>query len=590
MAAILVAAWIYWSDGVQLTEQQTRLAAARRHVMRASRQERSDLLAAFRADPVAWLRYCAWTYHVRDVDAHGTERPTDHPDVPFDPWPVQAAAARTIAASVERGHDVVIRKSRDMGASWLLCGMAVWGWLLRDWQVLLVSRVEDLVDRTGDPDCLFWKVDYLIETLPPWMLPAPAAEFVKGSGAHRRHLMLQHPSSNATISGQASTAHIGRGGRRSMVVFDEYAALDNAEAAWRSAADCTACRVAVSTPVGPGTHYATLVSQGRSQGRPTLIEMLYTDHPDKCRGGEQREDIDGAITGIAGRTFMWTPWLEQQVARRDRIDLAINVFAEEAAGGERFFSARDIERQRESVTVPRRCIYSSGQLTDSPSGAWRIYEEPDAAAEYVCGVDPAYGTGAANSAACIFNVRDMTVAAEFADPYIGGHDLAAELVRMIRHVFKGRRQTLLGWERNGPGASLQHDVERAGWTHVFKERTVGTIDEKRTKRVGWTSTRQSKRALLGRLSTVLSRGEITVPSEDTLTELGDYIVFAEGGLGPGRLRSETSGAREAHGDRVIALALALLLAEDGGLGPEPTERLPDFSLGAVLNHEEILNG
>jgi hypothetical protein len=184
----------------------------------------------------------------------------------------------------------------------------------------------------------------------------------------------------------------------------------------------------------------------------------------------------------------------------------------------------------------------------------------------------------------------MSVAAEYADPFIGGHDLAAELVRMIKHVYKGRRQTLLGWERNGPGASLQHDIDRTGWTHVFKERIVGTVDEARTKRVGWTSTRQSKRALLGRLSTVLSRGEILIPGEDVLTELGDYIVYDTGGVGPGRLRSETSGAREAHGDRVIALALALLLAEDGGLGPEPTERLPDFSLGAVLKHEEVLNG
>jgi len=558
--------------------------------MMADGRDRADLMAAFRADPVQWLRYCGWTYHVRDVDEHGTERPTGHPDVPFDPWPVQAAAARTIAAAVERGNDVVVRKSRDMGASWLLCGMAVWGWLMRDWQVLLVSRVEDLVDRTGDPDCLFWKIDYLIETLPAWMLPAPAAEFAKGSGAHRRHLMLQHPSSSATISGQASTAHIGRGGRRNMVVFDEFAALDNAEAAWRSAADCTSCRVAVSTPVGPGTHYATLVAQGHAQGTPTLIEMLYTDHPQKARGGETRHDLDGAITGVAGTEYTWTPWLEHQIARRDRIDLAVNVFAEEAAGGERFFAPRDIARQSRNVRVPRRCIYDGGRLIDSPSGPWRVYEEPDASAEYVCGVDPAYGTGAANAAACVFNVRDMSVAAEYADAYTGGHDLAAELVRMIRNIYKGRRQTLLGWERNGPGASMQHDVERAGWTHVFKERTVGTVDEKRTKRVGWTSTRQSKRALLGRLSTVLSRGEISVPSEDTLLELGDYIVFDDGGLGPGRLRSETGGAREAHGDRVIALALALLLAEDGGLGPEPTERLPDMTMAAVLNHEEVLSG
>ena len=563
------------------------MADARRNVLLAGGDDRSDLMAAFREDPVAWFRYCAWTYHVRDVDEQGVERPSSHPDVPFDPWPVQEQAIRTLVSAVEDGHDAVLRKSRDMGASWLVCGLAVWGWLMRDWQVMLVSRVEDLVDRTGDPDTLFWKLDYLIQSLPVWMLPDSPDQWIKGTGSHRAHMVIRKPNSAATIVGQASTAHIGRGGRRNMVVFDEYAALDNAEAAWRSAADCTSARLAVSTPVGPGTHYATLVSQGRATGVPALVEMLYTDHPDKGTNAETREDIDGSITGVAGTSYEWTPWLAQQVKRRDRIDLAINVFAEETAGGERFFTSRAVDLQRKHVVVPRRCMYSNGGLLDSPSGPWRIYTDPDHSSEYVCGVDPAYGTGAANAAACIIDVRDMTVVAEYADAFTGGHDLASELVRMVKYVYKGRRPTMLGWEINGPGASMQHDVDRAGWRHVFKERVTGTSDERKTKRVGWNSTRRTKRAMLGRLSSALSRGEITVPSDDTLVELGDYIVFDDGGIGPGRLRSEASGAREAHGDRVIALGLSLLLAEDGGLGPELTTKLPPTSIGALLNHEEV---
>ena len=583
-------AWIYSTAGEQIvpsTEQS--LATAREHVLRAEGQDRADLIEVFRADPIAWLRYCSWTNHVRDVDEKGVDRPASLPDIPFDPWPIQEQAISTLVSAVEDGHDAVLRKSRDMGASWLVCALSVWGWMMRDWQVMLVSRVEDLVDRTGDPDTLFWKIDYIVNTLPVWMLPAMPNDFGKGTGKCRGHMVLRHPHSAATIVGQASTAHIGRGGRRNMVIFDEYAALDNAEAAWRSAADCTSCRVAVSTPVGPGTHYATLVSQGRATGAPALVEMLYTDHPEKGRGAKQRDDVDGEVTGVAGTEYTWTPWLGEQVKRRDRIDLAINVFAEETAGGERFFTPRAVDRQQQYVTVPRRCMYSDGELLDCPSGSWRVFDEPDPASEYVCGVDPAYGTGAANAAACIIDVRDMKVVAEYADAFTGGHDLAAELVRVIKYVFKGRRPTVLGWEINGPGASMQHDVERAGWRHVFKERIVGTSDERRTKRVGWNSTRRSKRAMLGRLSTVLSRGEIIVPSEESLVELGDYVVYEEGGIGPGRLRSEASGAREAHGDRVIALGLALLLAEDGGLGPEPKERLPDYSLGVLLKHDEVTN-
>ena len=53
-----VVAWNYWTDGLRLTDDNKRLASARRQVMLASGTEQADLLAAFRADPVVFLRYC----------------------------------------------------------------------------------------------------------------------------------------------------------------------------------------------------------------------------------------------------------------------------------------------------------------------------------------------------------------------------------------------------------------------------------------------------------------------------------------------------------------------------------------------------
>ena len=47
----------------------------------------------------------------------------------------------------------------DMGASWLTVALTYWHWLFESGShMLLASRVEDLVDKTGDPDSLFWKV------------------------------------------------------------------------------------------------------------------------------------------------------------------------------------------------------------------------------------------------------------------------------------------------------------------------------------------------------------------------------------------------------------------------------------------------
>ena len=103
-------AWIYSTVGEQIvlsTEQS--LATAREHVLRAEGQDRADLIEVFRADPIAWLRYCCWTYHVRDVDEKGVERPASLPDIPFDPWPIQEQAISTLVSAVEDGHDAVLR-------------------------------------------------------------------------------------------------------------------------------------------------------------------------------------------------------------------------------------------------------------------------------------------------------------------------------------------------------------------------------------------------------------------------------------------------------------------------------------------------
>ena len=107
----------------------------------ATAKERCDLRALFASDPAAWLALTGWTYRVKETGADGRERPAVVRDVPFIPWDIQVSAIRKLAASVQDGRDVVIRKSRDMGASWLVVSLATWGWLFHNWQSLLVSRV-----------------------------------------------------------------------------------------------------------------------------------------------------------------------------------------------------------------------------------------------------------------------------------------------------------------------------------------------------------------------------------------------------------------------------------------------------------------
>ena len=562
----------------------------RRRVLTASPAEQPHLRAAFAQSFAMWCEATAWTYRVKVIDEHGREVPAAQMHTPFLLWHCQVEAAEAIIEAIRKGEDCVIRKSRDMGASWLLVGIAVWGWLFHGWQSLLVSRVEDLVDRSGDPDCLFWKVDYLLSAQPEWLLPASPKALEKG-GALRQHMMLRHPSSGATIAGQASTEHIGRGGRRTLVIFDEFAALDHADAAWRSAADCTSCRIANSTPIGAGTEYARLVSTARTQGTPRLVELMYWQHPEKGAGQQDRVDEDGAITGFAGATYTWTPWLQDQLKRRDRIDLCQNVFAESIGSGQAFFSSHAVTQHREEHAVsPQRCEFLKGKMVTQSSGRWRIYGQPSRAAEYVAFIDPSYGTGSANSAVCVMDAETRTVMAEFIDPNIATYDLALEVAAVMRKFFRGRREALVGWEVNGPGANLQHDFDRAQYKAVYRQRSQGTRAEAKTDRVGWMSTKRTKRVLLGGLARALAQGECVISSGDCLDEMLEYIVLEDGSIEAGSRRDESSGARESHGDRVIATAGALMLCEEGVGAPEQAPAYEEDTLGAILKHEEIMRG
>ena len=89
-----------------------------------------------------WVNLFAWTYNVKVVDDYGREIPAQVQHVPFITWPVQDEAITNMINGIDRGYDLLIDKSRDMGASWICITVAVWMWLFRDnTQALLVSRV-----------------------------------------------------------------------------------------------------------------------------------------------------------------------------------------------------------------------------------------------------------------------------------------------------------------------------------------------------------------------------------------------------------------------------------------------------------------
>jgi hypothetical protein len=188
---------------------------------------------------------------------------------PFILFECQKRAIRAVVEHIDKGRDVFIEKSREMGVSWLVfCYIAYWYWLFREGSNgLLGSYKEKLVDDRSI-DSLFGKIDYALTNTPEWMLPVG---FIMKK--HRTKLKLANPENGNIITGDTMNPNFGRGSRKTYIAFDELAFWDYAKDAWESAGDATNCRIANSTPNGYD-YYAMLRDSGID-----IVTLHWREHP-----------------------------------------------------------------------------------------------------------------------------------------------------------------------------------------------------------------------------------------------------------------------------------------------------------------------
>jgi phage terminase large subunit len=221
-------------------------------------QQRLVEMEMCRRKIVHWVNHHCWTYDPREPTA----------TLPFDCFPKQEALFSWLAERERKPENGLIEKSRDVGVTWICVFHAVHGWLFRKgYAVGFGSRKLDLVDKKGDPDCIFEKVRFLLDNLSKWMLPKQY-----GTG----YCNIRNLDNGASITGEGGD-NIGRGGRKAIFFVDEAAYLEHPTLIERSLAQTTNVRIDVSTPNGPGTPF----SQKRFSGTIPVFSLHWRDDPRK---------------------------------------------------------------------------------------------------------------------------------------------------------------------------------------------------------------------------------------------------------------------------------------------------------------------
>jgi hypothetical protein len=534
-------------------------------------------------DLLFWVNSFVWQYNPKRLR-------TSAKRVPFIAWSgYQAEALRTYLWCILNGKDLVVEKSRDMGASWLALIVFVWLWLFHPgYAFLLISRTEALVDKPADPDSLFFKVDYIVDRLPDWMLP---------KGFHRqknrRSMGLENPRMVCGIDGTASSKAASVGGRRAAILFDEFSRMENADDILRGTADVTDCRIFTFTPWGTNNAAYELAK------RPDIKKLRFhwTSHPHKSAGLYQYRQLDDQ-----GQPFnrvmpldptyeypedfhfvmdgkLRSPWYDAECERRkDKIDIAMNLDIDYQGATYQPFDKTEITH-----LVSQNCYPAvwRGEIVGNDAGKCESVAKMDGGplrfwfsldldgqppkGTYAVGCDLATGDGASNSVASVVNCRTGEKVAELCTNTVGAKAFAWLVTALCDFFcdYEGRGAKLC-WETQGPGTTFGKEVVKIGYGNIYYKKN--DLTGKEYTDPGWYPNTDTRRHLLTNYRTALYSGAFCNPSEEAMLETLDFVVTTQGvwehsGV-KARKNSNPNDTGDNHGDRVIADALAWKMADE----------------------------
>lgn len=183
-----------------------------------------------------FLAVYGWMFEPRDY------ADPDYPDKGWRQWaliPPQVWLLDEINEALRHPSplgDLLVEKSRDMGATWTFCGWVAHRWLFdRNFTAGLMSyrEVEVVEDH---PDSMLFKVKAVlglesqVPGLPPWMFPelSRGGDFFVRKKELDHRATLAHPTRTNFLRGETTTEYSGVGNRT-------YARLHDEAARWKGA-------------------------------------------------------------------------------------------------------------------------------------------------------------------------------------------------------------------------------------------------------------------------------------------------------------------------------------------------------------------
>lgn len=557
--------------------------------------------------------FCAfglWVYEPR----------SKHKRKPMIPWshqePVLLAMNETIneAMVTERPVSLTLKKSRAQGGTY--CYLAVtMQRALREagFTVGLVTRNESLVDSKVDDSAVMFKVAWMLDRLPVWMLP-------DGYSRSMTEHVIRFPNESGW-SGYAATGDVARGGRTSLFVFDEpgseeFVAANKDYKMLSSVAHVSNAVFLVSTfGIDSGVFY----DSATDPDNPRVYNLSWTDNPDHSRNiytvqagvavahrPEEQEAVTKYVAEhqrelrsierrghkIEGKTQ--SPWYNAHRLQPGATPRFIARELDEDCRGAvgKVFATDLLDRMKR--THCKGPVWVGNPVFDSETckltgliprddGLLKLWFRPGIdnsppRGPFTAGCDIASGgVGAYSSNSVITAIDDRTgeQVLEYAIKGLEPRPFARRVVGLCMWL----RNALLGWEDSGVSGGFAKEImEVIYYGNVFYRDVNQLGSQKKSRKPGWPCRDADKADMFEQMALAMEQGEFVPRSEEMVVELGEYewdgakIVHAP---------SKNKGATEKnHADRAIAAAGAWMVyntdnadakidtAEENGQTPE----------------------
>lgn len=548
-------------------------------------RERAEMLDNMDADPVLAAMYAAkalkdiefffdyflWTHDPRPqtLKWYGLKNAT----VPFILYPKQREIVKRICGAIDGARDILLDKSRDQGASWMLFGgIFLWYWLQGESgnDFLFGSRKFESVDKKGSGDTLFEKFRYNLYRLPSVFLPSKF-----DASKHDNVGFIVNPDTGNFVKGEANNANFGTGGRYKASGMDEYAKWEDTDKkAWTSMGSATQCRIPVSTPFGMGRWFSKL----RFGGKIDVLQLHWSDNP--LHGFMKRKVEQHPYLAHKKNVFV-SPWYLRECERRSensQADIGQELDMDHLTSGLPYFSQQmymitdKVKELEESTFEYRKYDFNridknELELEETSLGRLLILEDVESGWEYryIISADVAEGLEHGDNSTLVIYDR------------VKGQDIGWFAGQVDTHVFALLLEHLgflydeayIAVETNNHGHHV-NQVLKQSYENLYHRQDFTRVVDMDRLQIGWLTTVQTKPLMCGKLRQAIDDGSEVTKNIDFWRECATFMRDGK----TGKLGAE-EGSKD---DRVIAQAIKWMLHE-WLPAPKKVEKVEDVKYG-----------